>query len=53
MLGYQSTGYHETAALRRLLRLHPIPEFEAWLQERGFWENGVPTRLTGDGSALL
>jgi ethanolamine ammonia-lyase large subunit len=53
MLGYQSTGYHETATLRRLLRLRPIPEFEAWLQERGFWENGAPTRLTGDGSALL
>jgi len=53
MLGYQTTGYHETATLRRLLRLRPIPEFEAWLQKRGFWENGKPTRLTGDGSALL
>ncbi len=53
MLGYQSTGYHETATLRRLLRLRPIPEFEAWLQSRGLWENGLPTRLTGDGSALL
>jgi len=53
MLGYQSTGYHETATLRRLLRLRPIPEFEAWLKEHGFWENGAPTRLTGDGSVLL
>lgn len=53
MLGYQSTGYHETATLRRLLRLRPIPEFEAWLQSRGLWENGLPTRFTGDGSALL
>ncbi len=53
MLGYQSTGYHDTAVLRRLLGLRPIPEFESWLENRGFWKNGGPTRLTGDGSALL
>jgi ethanolamine ammonia-lyase large subunit len=53
MLGYQSTGFHETATLRRLLQLRPIPEFETWLEEYGFWENGAPTRLMGDGSALL
>lgn len=53
MLGYQSTGFHETAALRRLLKLRPIPEFETWLQKWGLWENGAPTHRTGDGSVFL
>lgn len=53
MLGYQSTGYHETATLRRLLRLRPVPEFERWLEHRGLWANGGPTAHTGDGSIFL
>lgn len=34
MLSYQSTSFHDAAALRQLLRLKPLPEFEAWM-ERG------------------
>jgi ethanolamine ammonia-lyase large subunit len=35
MLGYQSTSYHDTNVLRRLLALAPAPEFEAWLAAQG------------------
>jgi ethanolamine ammonia-lyase large subunit len=31
MLNYQSTSFHDALYLRRLLGLHPAPEFEAWL----------------------
>ena len=30
MLNYQCTGFHETQALRQLLNLKPISEFEKW-----------------------
>jgi ethanolamine ammonia-lyase large subunit len=42
MLNYQSTSYHDVAAVRRLLRLRPAPEFEAWLEGRGLWRDGGP-----------
>ena len=35
MLSYQCTSFHDTAALRQLLRLRPAPEFEAWLENLG------------------
>lgn len=35
MLHYQSTSYHDTAFLRKILSLRPAPEFESWLQEQG------------------
>jgi len=53
MLGYQSTGFHETPALRRLLNLRPTREFEVWLERWGFWKDGAPTAQIGDGSVLL
>src|SRR5208283_1622559 len=31
MLNYQSTSYHDVAAVRRMLKLAPAPEFEEWL----------------------
>jgi len=31
MLHYQSTSFHDALYLRRLLKLRPAPEFEAWL----------------------
>ncbi len=31
MLSYQSTSFHDIAALRQLLHLRPTPEFDAWL----------------------
>ena len=53
MLNYQTTGYHETAALRELFGLTAIPPFQAWLERMGFVENGKLTKLAGDGSILL
>jgi len=49
MLGYQSTSYHDAAAVRGLFGLRPAPEFEAWLEERGVFSNGLPS---GRGEAL-
>src|SRR5437867_12666200 len=37
MLNYQSTSYHDAAAVRKLLGLRPAPEFLAWLQTRGIF----------------
>jgi ethanolamine ammonia-lyase large subunit len=42
MLNYQSTSYHDVAAVRRLLGLRPAPEFEAWLERSGLWRDGGP-----------
>ena len=35
MLGYQSTSFHDTLYLRRVLGLRPAPEFESWLAASG------------------
>jgi len=35
MLNYQSTSFHDTAYLRRLLNRRPAPEFAAWLERAG------------------
>ncbi|WP_461614674.1 ethanolamine ammonia-lyase subunit EutB [Clostridium sp. Marseille-QA1073] len=53
MLNYQTTGYHETAALRELLGKRPIAEFEAWLEKWNFIENGKLTGNAGDASVFL
>jgi ethanolamine ammonia-lyase large subunit len=37
MLNYQSTSYHDAAAVRRIFGLQPAPEFLVWLQERGIF----------------
>ena len=53
MLGYQTTGFRETAALRELTGKTAIPEFQRWLERLGFVENGRLTKKAGDGSSLL
>lgn len=50
MLNYQSTSFHDNAALRELLGLKPAPEFEAWLERMGILENGRLTPRAGDPS---
>jgi ethanolamine ammonia-lyase large subunit len=52
MLNYQSTSYHDVAAVRRLLGLRPAPEFEAWLEGRGLWRDGGPVASTELASLL-
>jgi ethanolamine ammonia-lyase large subunit len=52
MLSYQSTSYHDAAALRAVLNLRPAPEFERWCEDRGILREGKLTRNAGDPSIL-
>ena len=47
MLNYQSTSYHDAAAMRRLFGLRPAPEFEKWLQATGVFD-GSQLAVAGD-----
>jgi ethanolamine ammonia-lyase large subunit len=53
MLSYQSTAYHDSAALRRIFKLRPAPEFEEWLERVGLMSNGVLSESAGDPSFFL
>ena len=53
MLNYQTTGFHETAALREMFGLTAIAPFQRWLEDMGFVRDGHLTELAGDGSILL
>ncbi|MEG0641448.1 ethanolamine ammonia-lyase subunit EutB [Clostridium sp.] len=53
MLNYQTTGYHETAALREMFGLTAIKEFDEWMQDMGFIKDGKLTDKAGDASVLL
>lgn len=48
MLNYQSNSYQDSAAVREILNLRPIPEFERWLEKLGIMEGGKLTALAGD-----
>jgi ethanolamine ammonia-lyase large subunit len=50
MLNYQTTSFHNNAALRELTGLRPAPEFERWMEDLGLWRNGRLTRRAGDAS---
>lgn len=52
MLNYQTTSFHNNAALREVLGLRPSPEFEAWLESVGLWRNGKLTKKAGDASVF-
>jgi ethanolamine ammonia-lyase large subunit len=53
MLSYQSTSFHDTAALRQLFHLHPAPEFEKWMEDLGLIKDGILTEKAGDPSIFL
>ena len=53
MLNYQTNAYHDTAALREILNLRPIKEFEEWLEKMGLYENGRLTDRAGDPTVFL
>lgn len=53
MLNYQSNAYHDAAAIREVLGLRPIKEFEQWLEKMGIMENGRLTALAGDPTIFL
>lgn len=48
MLNYQTNAYHDISAVREILGLHPIPEFERWLEKMGIMKNGRLTERAGD-----
>ncbi|MBI4815333.1 MAG: ethanolamine ammonia-lyase subunit EutB [Deltaproteobacteria bacterium] len=52
MLNYQTTSFHNNAALREIYGLKPTPEFEAWLERMGLWRNGRLTDRAGDPSVF-
>ncbi len=52
MLNYQTTSFHNNAALREILHLRPAPEFEEWLTSMGLWRNGRLTSAAGDASVF-
>ena len=53
MLNYQSTGYHDVAALRETFHLSPIPAFARWMEHWGFWQDGRLGPRAGDASVFL
>ena len=48
MLNYQTNAYHDVNAVREILGLRPIEEFERWLEKMGIMENGCLTKRAGD-----
>ena len=48
MLNYQTNSYQDIQAVRRVLGLHPVKEFEQWMEKMGIIENGKPTARMGD-----
>ena len=50
MLMYQSTSFHDIAAVRSLLGKRPIREFEKRMEELGIMQNGQLTSDAGDPS---
>jgi ethanolamine ammonia-lyase large subunit len=53
MLSYQSTSFHDTAAVRNIFNLKPAPEFEKWLETIGLMKNGKLTAKAGDPTFFL
>lgn len=53
MLMYQSTGFHDIAAVREMLDKRPIKEFEQWLEKYGIIENGKLTSRAGDPTLFM
>ncbi|MGN0555051.1 MAG: ethanolamine ammonia-lyase subunit EutB [Candidatus Fimenecus sp.] len=53
MLMYQSTSYHDIAAVREMLSLSPIAPFRAWLEHYGIWENGRLGKNAGNPRVFL
>ena len=53
MLNYQTNAYHDVNAIRETLGLHPIREFEVWLEKMGIMENGRLTSRAGDPTIFV
>lgn len=53
MLNYQTNAYHDSAAIRQVLGLRPIAEFDRWLEKMGITENGLLGPHAGDAAYFL
>lgn len=53
MLMYQSSGFHDIAALRALFSKHPIEEFEKWLEKWEILKNGKLGPNAGDPTIFI
>jgi len=53
MLNYQTNAYQDAAALRKILGLRPVRQFEQWLEKLGIMENGRLTGRAGDPTIFL
>lgn len=53
MLMYQSTSYHDIAAIREMLGLTPIKPFKEWLEKYGIWDNGRLGKNAGNPRVFL
>ncbi len=53
MLSYQSTSFHDAAAMRELFHLRPAPEFLAWLEATGIFAGGRLAERTAAGHPLV
>jgi ethanolamine ammonia-lyase large subunit len=53
MLAYQSTSFHDALYLRETLGKRPAPEFEAWLESMGLFENNRRLANTSDQNRLI
>ncbi len=52
MLGYQTTGFHDVAALRELMNCTPAPEFQVWLESMELMKDGRLTPRAGDATVF-
>lgn len=52
MLNYNTTSFHDNAALRGLFGYRPTPEFEAWMGRMGLMRDGKLTARAGDASVF-
>lgn len=55
MLNYQSTSFHDALYIREALDLSPAPEFAAWLDKLGLFDDAGHVRetLLADGPKML
>ncbi|MFC9539709.1 ethanolamine ammonia-lyase subunit EutB [Lysinibacillus sp. NPDC056959] len=48
MLNYQSMSFHDVATLLQTFGKKPAPEYLAWLEKMGIYENGRLSAIAGD-----
>jgi ethanolamine ammonia-lyase large subunit len=53
MLNYQTTSFHDTLYLRKLLNLRPAPEFEQWLMAMQIMDKQGRVQPISANQALL